>query len=112
MYKTPKRFFTRFLILTLLSFIIVTIAIALSSGGDTAKLFALIFICIDFIGLMGMLVIAIINFFKYLFDRSNTNDMIMHSANLVFALVVNAMFAFFYFAIVSAALLILLPLIA
>jgi|LGVE01.1.fsa_nt_gb hypothetical protein len=110
MYKTPKRFFTRFLILTLLSFIIVAVSIALTGGGDFAKIVAVILVVIDYFFLLAMLVIAIINFFKYLFDRSNTNNMIMHSANLVFAILINAMFTFFYIVILAAASLILLPL--
>ncbi len=112
MYKTPKRFFTRFLILTLISFIIVSLAIALSGGKEFGKVIALILIVIDYFFLLAMLVISVINFIKYLFDRSNTNNLIMHSANLVFALLVNVMFTFFYVALIAAALLFLLPFIA
>ena len=109
MYENPKRFFTRFLILTIMAIFVVVITVAVSSAGTVGIIIGAVLAAITAFFLIGMLVIAIIHFVKYMFDRSKHNNMVMHLVNVVFALFVNVGFLLFYFVIVVGALIILAP---
>jgi len=99
MYKEPRKFFKRFLLLTLLTIINITITVALSTAGVVGAVIAFIFIIINAFFLIAFLVIAVIHFVKYLFDRSKTDDFIMHTVNLLMSIAVCAVFLVFYFTI-------------
>ncbi len=113
MYKYPKRFFTRFLLVTLFTIVNIVLLVLFSSGGSFGLYVALILVILNAFLLIAFLLIAIINFFKYLFEKEKkSNDFIMHFINLLFALGVTFVFGLFYLFIIAGALVVLLPFLA
>lgn len=108
MYKKPKQFFVRFLLLTLLTLINVVLLVLLSSGGTVGLVIALILTIINGFLLLFMLVVSVINIFRYLGDKERSN-LGFHILNFLFAVVVTLIFGLFYLAIVAGAMIVLLP---
>ncbi len=111
MYKSPKKFFVRFLLLTLLTLINIMLLVFLSAGGTVGLVIALILTIINAFFLLFMLVISIINIFKYLGDKER-DHIGFHLFNFLFALIITAIFGVFYFALIAGAMIILLPFLA
>lgn len=108
MYKNPKQFFVRFLLLTLLTLVNIVLLILLSSGGTVGLVVALVLTIINAFLLLFMLVISIMNVIRGIGskDRSHLG---FHILNFLFTIVVNAIFGLFYFAIIAGAMIVLLP---
>lgn len=108
MYKNPKSFFVRLLLLTLLTVINVVLLVILSAGGTTGLIIALILTVINAFFILFMLVVSIINFFRYLADKER-DHLGFHLINVLFSLGLTIIFGVFYFAIVAGAIIVLLP---
>ncbi len=108
MYKNPKQFFIRFLLLTLLTLVNVVLLVLLSSGGTVGLIIALLLTIINAFLLVFMLVVSIMNLFRYIGDKERTH-LGFHILNMLFAFAVTIIFGLFYLTLIAGAMIILLP---
>ena len=107
MYKNPKSFFVRFLLLTLLTFTNIVLLVFLSGAGTAGLIVAVILTVINAFFLIFMFVVASINLLKYLGDKERTH-LGFHLLNFIFSFFITALFSLFYFTLIFAAMIPLL----
>jgi hypothetical protein len=112
MYLKPSIFFKRFLLITIISIIVVPVAVALVSTSAVLGYIALAIVVFDLIIVVVYWFIAIIHMFKYVFDRSKNGQFGMHVLNVLFATGVAFVIGLFYLYIVLGVFAVLLPFIA
>ena len=110
--KESTKFFLRFLLLTVITFIIVTISVVLSSAGGVGLILGGILVVINVFFLLTFLVISVAKLFKHIFDKEKDYFDFMYLVNFLFAFLITAVFLTFYFVILASAMIFLLPFIA
>ncbi|MCK5387747.1 MAG: hypothetical protein KAJ22_00530 [Candidatus Izimaplasma sp.] len=103
------KFFVRFLLLTVLTILLVTISFVFAGMGGAGLVIGGLIVMVNVIFLLTFLVMAIYKLFKHMFDKEKEHFDFMYIINLLFALLVNGVFLTFYFVIMAGFLIILLP---
>lgn len=107
------QFFLRFLLLTVLTFIIVSLGLALiSGGGEFGVILGVLMVVINVFFLLFFLVLAFFNLIKHLFDKKRESFDFMYLVNFLFTILITGVFLLFYFVLIAGAMVILLPFIA
>ncbi len=110
--RDSVKFFLRFLLVTVLTFIVVAVGLALVEGGGFGVVIGVLMVVINVFFLLFFLVMAFINLIKHLFDKEREYFDFMHIVNFLFTVLITGVFLFFYFMIIAGAMVILLPFLA
>lgn len=111
--RDSVKFFLRFLLLTVLTFILVVISLMLAgSQSEIGIILGAIIVIINVFFLLTFLVVAIAKLFKHIFNKKREYFDFMYVVNVLFTLLITATFMSFYFILLAAAMVILLPLLA
>ena len=111
--RDSVKFFLRFLLLTVLTFILVVISLMLAgSQSEIGIILGAIIVIINVFFLLTFLVVAIAKLVKHIFDKKREYFDFMYVVNFLFTLLITATFMSFYFILLAAAMVILLPLLA
>ena len=111
--RDSVKFFLRFLLVTVITFITVGISVVLSGVASGAGIIiAVILMVINVFFLLLFLVLAIGKLIKHIFDKEKKEFDFMYIVNFLFTLLISGIFLTFYFVIIATALLFLSALFA
>lgn len=109
MYENPRKFFIRFLLVTVCTIVMVAISFGLLNAGTFGIILSAIIVAISAFLLIAMFVLALMNFIRYLFDKKQKKHFIMHFINVVFSFAIVSIFILFYLTIMMGAFIVLAP---
>ena len=107
--KDSVTFFLRFLLLTVVTVILLTLSFGLTGTGNIGLVIAGLIVVFNILALLSSLVIAFYLLVKHIFDRNKDYFDFMYVINFLFTILVNGVFLAFYFVIMAASMLFLLP---
>ncbi len=107
--RESVQFFTRFLILSLLSILNITICLSIVDNGTFFKILAALLAVGNVFVLIYMLVKSIRIFIRHLLNKDKKRFEFLYLFNIVLALFVTGIYLFFYFILVMGVFIILLP---
>lgn len=110
--KKAVRFFTRFLILSVLSVLNTIISFSLLGNGTFLQIIAGLLAVTNVFLLIYMALKSIVMAFGHLVDKERKRFEFMYLFNIVFSVFVTGLYLFFYFIIIMGVLIILLPFLA
>ena len=110
--RDSVKFFLRFLLLTIITVIIVTLSLFLVTTSGFGVVVGVILVIINVFFLLFYLVISFTKLIKHLFDKKREYFDFMYIVNVLFTLLVTGVFLFFYFILIAGAMVILLPFMA
>lgn len=110
--RDSVKFFLRFLLLTIITFILVTVSLVLSFGGGFGLIIGAGIVVVNAFFLISYFVIATTKLIKHIFNKKKEYFDFMYVVNFIFVLLITGIFLFFYFVLMAATLVILLPILA
>jgi len=108
--RSSLKFFYRFLILTIITFILVGVSVVLTSFGSVGIIIGGILVIINVFFLLFSLIVSITNLIKHILHKNKEYFDILYVINFLFALLITAVFLTFYFMILAGAMILLAPL--
>lgn len=109
MKNEPSKFFTWYLLITLLTVIILGIGLSLFGRSAFLDIVSFATIVINVFVVLFLDVLAITFFIQHIKDKKKKKFQYFHIVNVLFALVVTAMLMLFYLNVVAGMMLYLLP---
>ena len=110
--RDSVKFFLRFLLLTIITFILVTVSLVLSFGGGVGLIIGAIIVVINAFFLLSYFVMGTTKLIKHIFSKKKDYFDFMYVVNFLFVTLITGVFLFFYFVLMAATLVILLPILA
>ena len=110
--KDSVKFFLRFLLLTVITILLVTLSFAFATMGGIGVFVGAFIVIINVIFLLTFLVMAVYKLFEHIFDKEKEHFDFMYIINLLFTFIISGIFLTFYFVIMAGAMIILLPFLA
>ncbi len=107
--RKPVKFFLRFLLLTVLTFVVLILAFVLIEMGGAGISLGVILVIINILLLIIFFFMSVGGLIKHIFDREKKHFDFMYLVNLLFTIFINGIFLTFFFFIAMGALIILLP---
>lgn len=108
--RDSVKFFIRFLLVTVITFITVGISVVLTGvDSDAGLIIAVLIMIVNVFFLLLFLVLAIAKLIKHIFDKEKNEFDFMYIVNFLFTLLISGIFLTFYFVIIAAAMIFLLP---
>ncbi len=112
MKRESTRFFTRFLLLSVLSVLNIAICLSIVTMGTVFSLLAVILAVGNVFFLLYMVVKAIRIFIRHLLDKEKKRFEFLYIINILLSFVVTGLYLFFYFIIIMGVMVVLLPFLA
>ncbi len=110
--KDSVKFFLRFLLLTVITILLVTLSFVFATMGGIGVFVGALIVIVNVIFLLTFLVMAVYKLFKHIFDKEKEHFDFMYVINLLFTFIISGIFLTFYFVILAGAMIILLPFLA
>lgn len=110
--RDSVKFFLRFLLLTIITFVAVTLSLFLVTTGEIGAIVGVLLVIINVFFLLFYLIISITKLLKHLFDKKREYFDFMYIVNVLFTILITGVFLFFYFILIVGAMVILLPFLA
>ncbi len=113
MKRESVRFFTRYLLLTVLTVVIVLVSFGLVESGGTFKIvIAILFTIVNAFTLIYMLIKSIRLFFRHISNKDKKRFELLYIINILFSIFITGLYLFFYFVIIMGAMIVLMPFLA
>jgi hypothetical protein len=107
--RDSVKFFLRFLLLTIVTFVLVTASFALATMGGVGAAIGIVIVVINVLLLFYFLFMSALKLFKHIFDKEREYFDFMYVVNLLFTVLIAGVFLLFYLAITVGIFAILLP---
>lgn len=110
--RESVQFFTRFLLLTVLSVVNIVICFSIVDNGTFFEILAGFLVIANVFVLLYMVVKSIRIFIRHVFDKKKKRFEFLYLVNIIFSIFVTGLYLFFYFFIIMGVFIVLLPFIA
>ena len=110
--RESVQFFTRFLMLSLLTVVNVAICFSIVDNGTFFEILAGFLVIANVFVLLYMVVKSIRIFLRHLLDKNKKRFEFLYLVNIVFSVFITGLYLFFYFFIIMGVLIVLLPFLA
>ena len=108
--RKSVKFFTRFLLISVMSIVNITICLSIATNGKFFTILAITLAVANTFILAFMAVKSITMLIKHLFDKEKKRFEFLYIVNVLFSVLVTGLYMFFYFILIVAGFLFLMPL--
>lgn len=110
--RDSVKFFVRFLLLTILTILLISMSFVFANMGDFGLIIGLVIVVINVGFLVYYLFKSFHKLFKHIFDKEKPYFDFMYLVNVMFTVLINGVFLAFYFTIMAVTFIALIPFIA
>jgi len=107
--RDSVKFFLRFLLVTIITFVLVTVSFALTTIGGVGAAIGIVIVVINVLLLFYFLFVSAFKLIKHIIDKEKEYFDFMYVVNLLFTVLIAGIFLLFYLAITVGVFALLLP---
>ena len=110
--RESVKFFTRFLLISVISIVNIVFCLSIATNGKFFTFLAIFLAILNVFVLVYLAVKSIVMLIKHLADKKKKKFEFLYIVNMLFSLVVTGLYMFFYFILIVAGFVILMPFLA